>query len=382
VRETLEPHRRSLGSNAGLRSEKNARRCDEGKVTALTHCAGTCIPGERPGQPRQEALARRRPVLSSDPRGLRKGERLMTITLVENFRAVFYAPFYAAEALGAYRAEGLDVKMRTSDAAEKTLVSISAGGGDVVWGGPLRVMHALDRDPAGGYVGFCEVVGRDPFFLIGRVANPAFRPADLSGQRLAVVTEVPTPWICLQYDLRNAGLDPSSIRLAPPRTMAQNAAALRAGEVDVIQVFQPYARQLLDDGVGHLWYAAASRGPTSYTTFNTTRAFIEKNADTVLRMTRAMYRTEKWIAAHGAREFADLVERYLPDVPERTLAACFSEYKGLGLWNHDPVVQRAGFEWLRDAMLAAGYIRTRFSYEDCMDVRFAEAVVREDPPSL
>ena len=306
----------------------------------------------------------------------------MTITLVENFRAVFYAPFYAVEALGAYRAEGLDVKMKMSDAAEKTLVSISAGGGDVVWGGPLRVMHALDRNPAGGYVGFCEVVGRDPFFLIGRAANPAFRLADLSGKRLAVVTEVPTPWICLQYDLRRAEVDLASIALAPSRTMAENAAALRAGELDVIQVFQPYARQLIDAGAGHVWYAAADRGPTSYTTFNTTRGFIEKHPDTVLRMTRAMYRTEKWIAAHDGREFAGLVAHYLPDVPERTLAACFDDYKALGLWNRNPMVQRAGFEWLRDAMLAAGYIKTRFSYEACMDMRFAEQVVREDPPSM
>ena len=31
----------------------------------------------------------------------------MPITLIENFRAVFYTPFYAAFALGAYAAEGL-----------------------------------------------------------------------------------------------------------------------------------------------------------------------------------------------------------------------------------------------------------------------------------
>jgi hypothetical protein len=33
-------------------------------------------------------------------------------------------------------------------------------------------------------------------------------------------------------------------------------------------------------------------------------------------------------------------------------------------------------------MLAAGTIHTRFSYEACVDARFAEQVVREDPPSL
>mgnify|MGYP001578041800 FL=1 len=51
-------------------------------------------------------------------------------------------------------------------------------------------------------------------------------------------------------------------------------------------------------------------------------------------------------------------------------------------WNRTPVLQREGLEWLRDAMLAAVAIRTRFAYEDCVDMRFAEVVVREEPPAL
>lgn len=301
----------------------------------------------------------------------------MAITLIENFRAVFYAPFYACAALDAYKAEGLDVTMKLSEAAEKTLTT-----GEVSWGGPLRVMKALDANPGGGYVAFCEVVGRDPFFLMGRTPNPRFTLNDLLGKRVAVVSEVPTPWICLQYDLRRAGIEPAAVAPSAARGMAENAEALRSGEVDVIQVFQPYARDLIDTGAGHVWYAAANRGLTSYTTFNTTRSFIDKNPDTVLGMTRAMYRTLKWIAAHDGRALAEAIARYLPDIPLPALAACCNDYKTLGLWNAKPVMQRAGLEWLRDAMLAAGYIKTRLAYEDCVDMRFAEQVVREDPPSI
>ena len=38
----------------------------------------------------------------------------MAITLFENLRAVFYAPFYAAHSLGAYRSEGVEVDIVTS----------------------------------------------------------------------------------------------------------------------------------------------------------------------------------------------------------------------------------------------------------------------------
>ena len=306
----------------------------------------------------------------------------MTITLIENFRAVFYAPFYAAAALRAYEAEGLDVTMKMSVAAERTLTSVGAGAGDVSWGGPLRVMSALDADAKSGYVAFCEVVGRDPFFLIGREPRAGFQPRDLIGRKLATVSEVPTPWICLQQDLRRAGIEPATIERTSARTMAENAAALRSGEVDVIQVFQPFARQLLDDGAGHLWYAAAGRGLTSYTSFNTTRAFLDRAPDTALRMTRAIYRTLKWIAAHDGRALAQVVAPYLPEVPLPVLAACCDDYKSIGLWNRNPILKREGLEWLRDAMLAAGHIKTRLAYEDCVDMRFAEQAVREDPPAM
>ena len=304
----------------------------------------------------------------------------MSIVLIENFRAVFYAPFYAACALGAYEAEGLEVELKMSAELGKALQAVTAGAGQVSWGGPLRIMAALDQDPKGGYAAFCEVVGRDPFFLVGRTPNPGFALAQLPRWALATVTEVPTPWICLQHDLRRAGIEPSVVKLAPARTMTGNAAALRAGEVDVIQVFQPYARALVDAGAGHVWYAAASRGPTSYTTFNTTRGFIEREPDTVLRLTRAMYRTLKWIAARDGRDIAEAIAGYFPDVPVTRLAACCDDYQSRGLWNRTPVLQREGLEWLRDAMLGAGAIRTRFACEDCADMRFAEQVVREDPP--
>ena len=301
----------------------------------------------------------------------------MPVTLIENFRAVFYAPFYAAFTLGAYAAEGVEVRLQMSAAADKTLSGLLAGTGQVSWGGPMRLLHAMDENPQSGLVSFCEVVGRDPFYLLGREPNTDFRMHDLAGKTLAVVSEVPTPWYCLQYDLRLAGIDPASIRRAPARSMAENVALMRAGEIDVIQVFEPFAQQVIDEGVGHCWYTAASRGPTTYTTFNTTRSFIESDPDTVLRMTRAMYRTQQWISAHDGHELAESIASYMPDVPLKTLAASCSGYKASGIWNTNPIQQRAGLEWLRDAMLACNAIRTKIAYEDLAAMQFAEQVIRE-----
>jgi NitT/TauT family transport system substrate-binding protein len=306
----------------------------------------------------------------------------MHITLIENFRAVFYAPFYAAMALKAYADEGLDVELKMSGDAARTAASLIAGHGDVSWGGPLRLMMALEKSPDGAAIAFCEAIGRDPFYLLAREPNPAFRLQDLAGKRLSVTTEVPTPWMCLRHDLGLAGVDLKEIKVIAGRTMAESVAALRSGEADVIQVFQPFGAALVHEGTAHAWYAAASRGLVSYTTLNTTRAFAEKNPDALLKMCRAMYRTLTWIAAHEGRELAALLASWLPDVPRPILTACFDGYKSLGLWNRTPILERAGFDWLRDAALATGILKKKITYEDCVDMRYAEAAVRESPPPL
>jgi NitT/TauT family transport system substrate-binding protein len=295
----------------------------------------------------------------------------MTVTLIENFRAVFYTPFYAPIALGTYEAEGVDVRIVTSTTMARTIHALIDGEGEVSWGGLSRLMNGMHSNPGRRPVAFCELIARDPFFLLGRTPNPRFSFADLLGRRVATVSEVPAPWMCLSHDLRLAGIDPASVTRSPERTMAENAAALVAGNVDVIQVFQPHVHQLVSSGAAHVWCAAANRGLASYTTLNTTRDFAGARADTLHRMARAVLRAQQWIWRNDSRELARAVASFFPDLPPETLEASFDGYKALGVWSRNPLVSRPGFEWIRDAAVADGRVRQHFTYEDCVDTRFA-----------
>ena len=68
------------------------------------------------------------------------------IRLMENFRAIFYAPYYAAHRLGFYANEGVDVELVSSDAPGDAIAHLTNGTIDLTWGGPMRVMTAHDRD--------------------------------------------------------------------------------------------------------------------------------------------------------------------------------------------------------------------------------------------
>jgi NitT/TauT family transport system substrate-binding protein len=126
----------------------------------------------------------------------------MPITLQESLRGLLYAPCYAALALGAYRREGIAIGFVSAPAPAPAPTGLFDRTVDITWGGPLRVMQTYESRPDCDLVCFGEVVTRDPFLLIGRERHPDFASADLYGVRLATVSEVPTPWLCLQEDLR------------------------------------------------------------------------------------------------------------------------------------------------------------------------------------
>src|SRR5262245_2427 len=292
----------------------------------------------------------------------------MRIKLAENFRAVFYAPFYAAQALGLYAREGVEIDLLDSSVPGDAVTALLAGAIDVTWGGPMRVMKARDRDPDSPIVCFCEGVARDPFYLVGRANGGAFRLADLTHLRFAAVSEVPTPWMCLQHDLRQQGVDPDRLVRAADRPMAENLATLRDRQLDVVQVFEPYVSMALNEGAGEILYAASARGPTVYTTFIATRDGMARHRASFVAMTRAIRHMQRWLATHSADELADVVAPFFADIPRGMLASSLARYLEAGIWSTTPDVSREGFARLAEGLLSGGFISRQPRYEDCVDV--------------
>jgi NitT/TauT family transport system substrate-binding protein len=306
----------------------------------------------------------------------------MPIILQETQRAVFYAPFYAAITLGAYKDERLDVTLKSSERPDDAARSVAEGTAHVGWGGPMRVIIGRDRDPQSDLVCFCEVITRDPFFLIGRKPLPNFKLSNLFGVSIAIVNEVPTPWFYLQEDIRRAGLDPLQLKRTPARTMAENTRLFREGGIDVIQVLEPFAEELIASGEGHIWYAAAERGHSSYTSFYTRRPTLDARRAEFTAMTRAIYRTQRWLQTVGADDIARAVADFFPEIPGDRLIAALARYRTLGVWGKDPHLPRSGYERLKDGVLSAGASKTGLPFEQAVDNSLAAAVIAENPPAL
>ncbi|MBV9825170.1 MAG: ABC transporter substrate-binding protein [Alphaproteobacteria bacterium] len=305
----------------------------------------------------------------------------MAVVLQESLRGLFYAPYYSALSLGAYQAEGLEVRFVAAPRPGVAQDALFDGTVDVAWGGPMRVNQVYAQRPDCDLVCFGEAVTRDPFMLIGREPRPNFTMADLKGVRLATVAEVPTPWLCLQHDIREAGIDPASLNRVTDRSMADNMAALRAGTVDVIQIFQPFAEDLITSGDGHLLYAAANRGPCSYTTFYARRPVLEAKRAELGLLLRGLYRTQKWLHNAAPATIVEAVRPYFADADAGLLEKALARYQALGIWNQQPILPRDGYNRLKESLVSGNFAKGT-PYETAVDNSLAEQAVRADPSAI
>ena len=123
---------------------------------------------------------------------------------------------------------------------------------------------------------------------------------------------------------------------------------------------------------GHVWYAAARRGPTSYTTLYTSRRFAEANGDALAALAGGVKEALDWLHKHDAGALAERLQGYFPDLDPARLAGALARYRENGVWGRDPVLPLEGFVRLKGALISGGFIARDIPFEACVDNRYAE----------
>jgi len=149
--------------------------------------------------------------------------------------------------------------------------------------------------------------------------------------------------------------------------MARNLAAYRRGTVDVVQVFEPYADQLVSEGRGHVWHRFSERGDCAYTTFYALRRFTRARREACRRLVRGIARAQRALFAATPDDLAGAVGAFLPKVPREALARIIGAYRTSGLWARSPELPYAPILRLKAALVSGGLIRSDPPYERIVD---------------
>ena len=299
------------------------------------------------------------------------------LALMAPFHSVFYAPQFVAIHRGLFADEGLDVTARTPGRAESTVSALLDGSIDIAMGGIMRSLDLADRD--GRFLPhFIEVNSRNGFFLLAREPRPDFTWKDLEGREVISFAEAPTPWQCMLTVLRTHGVDPARVRITRDLPSPYAVAAFRAGRGDFLEQGQTVVEELLAEGAAHLIASMGeATGPVPFSSFMTTPAFLAGERPVLERFTRAVYRTQRWMAAASARDIASSIAPAFPDIDPVIREKAVDRYLRQGTWARDPLIRRPGYDYLQRILLDGGFIKKgTHRYEDLVDTTIAEAAMK------
>ena len=291
--------------------------------------------------------------------------------------SIFYAPMYAAINKGFFSDAGLEVELTNGAGADKVMTALLADEADIGLMGPEATIYVYNEGKDNYIVNFAQLTNSDGSFLVGREPDPDFSWDDLRGKTVIGGRIGGMPEMVLEYTMKQNGLIPQQdVEVLTNIQFALMGGAFTGGTGDYVNLFEPVASQLEQEGQG---YIVASLGKESgaipYTVFSATKEYMAKNEELIQKFTTALAKAQAWVLSAPAEEVAAAIKSSFPDTDDSLLISSINRYRDQGSWAATPVFTEEAFELLQDIMTEAGQLEKRAPYEDLVTNQFAEAAV-------
>lgn len=301
-----------------------------------------------------------------------QAEALQTVRVSEVTHSVFYAPQYAALALGFFEEEGLQVDLMNGGGADKVMTSILTNEVDIGLAGPEACIYVLLEGHEDAPRVFAQLTCRDGSFLVGRQRED-FSWENLRGKHIIGGRKGGMPEMTLEYVMKQHGVIPhQDAQVDTSVQFNMMAGAFIGGDADYVALFEPTATEAeLADQCVVLTSIGAESGEIPYTAYFARQSFLAEHADLAQRFTNAIAKGQQWVYDHTDEEVARAILSAFPDTSLEVLTQVVARYRGIEAWNRTPVMKRSALEMLETVMESAGELEARVDFHALVDNSFA-----------
>ena len=304
----------------------------------------------------------------------------MTVVKVnEVTRSVFYSPQYVAIALGYFEENGINVELTTGQGADKVMTAVLAGQSDIGFAGPEASIYVYNEGKEDYMQVFAQMTKKDGSFLVSKTNEKEFEWSDLKGKTIIPGRKGGVPYMTFEYVLKQKGFNPSTdMNLDDSISFDLMAGAFAGGDAEYVTLFEPTASMTEKQGAGYIVASIGEEaGDIPYTAYFAKKSYIAENEELIQNFTNAVYKGQKWVEEHSAKEIAEKVSSFFPSTDISMLESSIQRYKDIDAWNQNPILTKESFEKLQDVMQEAGELETRASYEDIVNNKYAEKAVNQ-----
>ena len=236
-------------------------------------------------------------------------EELKEVRVGEVTRSIFYAPQYVAIEKGFFEEEGLKVDLSTIPGGDKTMTALLSDGIDIALVGSETSIYVTAQGANNPIKNFAQLTQTDGTFLVAREEIDNFSWDMLKGSTFLGQRKGGMPQMAGEFVLKKHGIDPQNdLTLIQNIDFANIATAFASGTGDFVQLFEPTASIFESEGVGHIVASFGTEsGHLPYTTFMTKASFINEDAETVEKFTRAIKKAQDWVYENSAEDVAKVI---------------------------------------------------------------------------
>ncbi len=304
-------------------------------------------------------------------------EEVVHLTVSEVTHSVFYAPQYAAIALGYFEEEGLEIELVNGGGADNVMTAVLSGQVDIGFAGPEASIYVYNEGKEDFAQVFAQVTKRDGSFIVSRTPNASFSYKDFEGAHVLGGRKGGVPYMTLEYVVKQSGVDIDAVQLDTSIDFDLMVPSFTAGTGDYVTVFEPVASTLEQEGKG---YIVASVGQDSgeipYTAYFALQSYINEHPDIIQKFTNALYKAQQWVIQADAKRIAEVIAPFFPDSDLALLSTAIQRYQNIDAWVSTPAMTQDAFERLQDVMQEAGELKQRASYLEIVNNTFAEKAVQ------
>ena len=288
---------------------------------------------------------------------------LTKVKLSEVTHSAFYAPLYVAIEDGYFKEEGIDLELILTSGADKVAAAVLSKDVQIGFAGPESAIYVYNGGEEDYLVTFAGLTKRDGQFIVGK-SGKEFDWNDLKGKEILVGRKGGMPALNFLNALKNAGINPSDVKLNYSVEFAALAGSYIAGIGDYVNLFEPNATKLEREGYGNVVASIGEKsGSVPYTAFYTQLSYFEENKEVLEKFTRALEKGIDYVKNHNEEEIATIIAPQFPDSSMNDLKTIVKRYKDYDSWLPNGFISEEIYKNLEDIMIDAKLIDDYVPYD-------------------
>ena len=293
-------------------------------------------------------------------------------------RSVFYAPQYVAINKGYFKDYNIDIDLTTGQGADAVMTSVLSNEVQIGFAGPEASIYVYNEGKEDYTQVFAQLTKRDGSFLVSKEKIDNFDWNMLKGKTVIPGRKGGVPYMTLEYVIKQHGLTPGKdLTLDDSIKFDLMASAFTSGSADFVTLFEPTASNIQNMKKGYIVASVGKEsGERPYTAYFAKKSYIENNEETIKNFTKAIYKGQKWVKEHTAKEIAEVIKDFFPDTDVDLLTTAIQSYKDIDAWNDTPVLKEESFEKLQNVMSLAGELTKKAPYDKIVNNKYAQEVIK------